>query len=76
MRLKLTALTLGAFFGCVLLVSGLSKLNDAGMSVRNWIALLLVSAAGGALFGLLYLYGQRFLHKHGYSLHDDTDFDE
>ena len=76
MRVKLSALTLGAFFGCFLLVSGLSALNDNGMSVRNWIALVLVSAAGGAAFGLLYFYGQRFLHKHGYSLHDDQDFDE
>lgn len=76
MRVKLTALTVGAAFGCFLLVSLLSSLNEGEMSVRNWIALLLVSAAGGAAAGLLWFYGQRFLHKYGYSAHDDEDFDE
>ena len=78
MRVKLTGITFGAFMGLVFLTSLLSsRLEEDGLSVTAWIAIVLASAAGGILMAVLYIgINRHILRKRGLSMHDDEDFEE
>jgi hypothetical protein len=76
MRVKLTAMTFGVCMGLVFLTTFLDSADDDGITVREWLAIVLTSAAAGILMSVLYVLVNRFLRRHGLSLHDDEDFED
>src|SRR4051812_3903393 len=72
-RVKPAAMTLGAVAAVVTLMTGLS---DGDLTARGWIALSCSAWRRSRRRVLAYYYGNRLLHKHGFSLFDDDDFDE
>jgi hypothetical protein len=78
MRVKLTALTFGCVMACTFFVIYIAAAadDDNGLTARDWLSTVLVSAGAGALMGLLYLPVQKYLHKRGLSMHDDQDFED
>jgi hypothetical protein len=65
-------------FGCVLavtmLLGTLAEMSD--LTFGTWLGAILSSAAFGILMAVSYYDGQRLLRRHGYSLHDDSDFED
>jgi hypothetical protein len=73
MRVKLAALTFGLVVAVLTLLGGL---KDGTPDATGWIGLILFSLAAWGAVALLYYYGNRLLHKHGWSLYDDDDFEQ
>lgn len=76
MRVKWTALTFGCVMALFFLTSGLADLDDDGLTASEWLGTILLSLAMGVAMSWLYFHINRYLHKHGYSLHDDEDFED
>jgi hypothetical protein len=77
MRVRLTAITFGVVMGLVFLTSLLEGATEDGLTIRRWIAIVMISAAGGILMAVLYLLINRHvLRKRGLSMHDDEDFED
>ena len=59
------------------LLNALGALDDDGrLGVASVIGVTLLAIAGAVLMAFLYVGVNRLLHKKGYSLHDDNDFEE
>jgi drug/metabolite transporter (DMT)-like permease len=74
MRVKWTAMTFGCVLGIFMFLTRLSEMDD--LTVGSWFGSILSGLGFGVLMGLAYFYGQRLLHKHGYSGHEDGDFED
>jgi hypothetical protein len=63
-----------SLLGVFMLLTTLSEIDD--LTVASWFGAILSGLGFGVLMGVSYYYVQRLLHRHGYSMHDDSDFED